>query len=118
MSYQSIGAIDPRYQLRSTGQCWDTIGLKSVPSIYCQSAPEEPGFFGKLWGGFKEVATVRGAGQQYPQQPLVSGGMPSWLLPVGLGVVAIGAVLLMTKKKSAPAAAPASNPARRRRSRR
>jgi hypothetical protein len=98
------------------GLCFNRVTNKPVDAKYCV---KEPSTWDKISGGFLDAAKLRSSGGG------TSGGMPSWILPVGLGVVAIGAVLLLTKKKSSPAAAPAatpaatpaSNPGRRRRRR-
>jgi hypothetical protein len=122
MSYQreALGA-DVRYQQQASGRCWDTVKLESVPSFYCEgrsalTTSKEPSFWDKFTSGLTAAAQIRGSGTT----TTTAGGMPSWLLPVGVGVVAIGAVLLLTKKKKspAPAATPAaaatSNPGRQR----
>lgn len=44
----------------------------------------------------------KGAADYYKSQPAAatSGGMPDWLLPVGLGVGAIALVLILKKRKA------------------
>lgn len=128
MSYLSVGDTS-RYSIVDGGCtgstspaagkcCWDSVARAPVDKSNC--GVKDPSLFDKLLGYGKQGLDVYAQGQQ--QQGTIKaaqaasmqgGGMPGWLLPVGLGVVALGAVLVLTKKR-----APQQNPARRAKRRR
>jgi hypothetical protein len=126
MSYVGVGAAGARYQLLSSG-CMDmqSSPIKQVDKSLCSGSqgdqPASKSWWEKIFGYGKQGLDVYAQGQQ--QQGVIkagqaaaiqSGGAPSWLLPVGLVAVGLGAILVLTKKRRAPQ----ENPAKRRRRRR
>jgi hypothetical protein len=77
--------------------CYAKPRTSSGPSVGSQA---KTGFLAVLdWFGGQRAAERAGAAVP------VQSGMPSWVMPVGLAAVGIGAVLILTKKKRpAPAA--------------
>lgn len=100
----------------SGGKCYDLRTGKEVASslMTCYAKPRtssgsstgsqiKTGFLAALdWFGAQRAQERAGAAV-----PAGGGGLPSWVMPVGLVAVGVGAVLILTKKKRSPPA-PAS----------
>lgn len=103
----------------SGGKCWDLRTGAQVPSslttCYAKPRTESPGVGSKITGGITgaldwfakwkqdqgQLNAYRAGAAQAPQ-----GGMPGWVMPVGIAALGVGAILILTKKRrpAAPAA--------------
>lgn len=109
-----------------TGQAWDANctfnGIKGqcVPAgsvgkasgcTYPSSGGGITGFLGSLLGLYGQSKYNAGAASAYgSMQPQATSSTPAWVMPVAIGAVGIGAIMLLKSKRK--------NPARRRRHRR
>ena len=96
------GATSPK-----TGYCcWDNLGRHPVDKSLC-GAKDSQSTADKILGWLGTGFNVYAQGQQNQgiikagQASMSTSGTPGWLLPVGIGVAALGLVLVISKRKKA-----------------